>query len=38
LLIPDIQHVPHREAPEQTLAAIDEFRARLLQDHLAAAR
>jgi pimeloyl-ACP methyl ester carboxylesterase len=42
LLIPGIQHVPHREAPERTLAAIAEFRARLLPDHederLAAAR
>ncbi|MBN8964610.1 MAG: alpha/beta hydrolase [Rhizobiales bacterium] len=33
LLIPGIQHVPHREAPEQTLAAVAEFRARLLRGH-----
>jgi pimeloyl-ACP methyl ester carboxylesterase len=42
LLIPGIQHVPHREAPVQTLAAIVDFRERLLPDHederLAAAR
>jgi len=30
LLLPGIQHVPHREAPEPTLRAIAEFAARLL--------
>jgi pimeloyl-ACP methyl ester carboxylesterase len=30
LLIPGIQHIPHREAPEATLRAIAEFSARLL--------
>jgi pimeloyl-ACP methyl ester carboxylesterase len=30
LLIPDIQHIPHREAPEATLKAIVEFAGRLL--------
>ena len=33
LLIPGIQHVPHREAPEVTLKAIAEFAQRLLQEH-----
>jgi len=31
LLIPGIQHIPHREAPEVTLQAIAEFSLRLLQ-------
>ena len=33
LLIPGIQHVPHREAPEATLAAIAAFCQRLLHEH-----
>ena len=32
LLLPDIKHVPHREAPEQTLEAIAEFCRRLLPE------
>jgi pimeloyl-ACP methyl ester carboxylesterase len=36
LLIPGIQHVPHREAPEVTLAAIKEFCGRLLGEHAGA--
>ena len=33
LLIPGIQHIPHREAPEVTLAAITDFGRRLLREH-----
>jgi pimeloyl-ACP methyl ester carboxylesterase len=33
LLVPGIQHVPHREAPEVTLNAIAEFSQRLLGEH-----
>lgn len=33
LLIPGIQHIPHREAPEVTLKAIAEFSQRLLREH-----
>ena len=33
LLIPGIQHVPHREAPEVTLKAIADFAGRLLHRH-----
>jgi pimeloyl-ACP methyl ester carboxylesterase len=33
LLIPGIQHVPHREAPDVTLKAIADFGARLLTQH-----
>jgi len=33
LLIPGIQHIPHREAPEATLAAIAAFCQRLLREH-----
>jgi pimeloyl-ACP methyl ester carboxylesterase len=32
LLIPGIQHIPHREAPEATLQAIAEFAGRLLPE------
>jgi pimeloyl-ACP methyl ester carboxylesterase len=32
LLIPGIQHIPHREAPEPTLKAIAEFCRRLLRE------
>jgi len=37
LMIPGIQHIPHREAPEVTLKAITEFAARLLDERLGAA-
>jgi pimeloyl-ACP methyl ester carboxylesterase len=37
LLIPGIQHVPHREAPERTLEAITDFARRLLREPAAAA-
>ena len=37
LLMPGIRHVPHREAAEQTLQAIDDFGGRLLRQHEAAA-
>ena len=30
LALPDAKHVPHREAPEQTLAAVAEFIERAL--------
>jgi pimeloyl-ACP methyl ester carboxylesterase len=33
MLIPDIKHVPHREAPEITLAAIAGFCDRILREH-----
>jgi pimeloyl-ACP methyl ester carboxylesterase len=33
LLLPDIKHVPHREAPDVTLNAIAEFCRRLLREH-----
>jgi pimeloyl-ACP methyl ester carboxylesterase len=33
LLIPGIQHIPHREAPEATLNAIADFCRRLLPEH-----
>jgi pimeloyl-ACP methyl ester carboxylesterase len=33
LLIPGIQHIPHREAPEVTLKAIADFSRRLLHEH-----
>ena len=33
LLIPGIQHIPHREAPEATLNAIADFCRRLLDEH-----
>jgi pimeloyl-ACP methyl ester carboxylesterase len=32
LMIPGIQHVPHREAPDETLEAIAEFAQRLLNE------
>ena len=32
LLVPDIKHVPHREAPEITLKAIADFAGRLLRE------
>jgi pimeloyl-ACP methyl ester carboxylesterase len=32
LLIPGIQHIPHREAPEVTLKAIADFAGRLLHE------
>ena len=35
LLIPGIQHVPHREAPEVTLKAIADFGSRLLPERAA---
>jgi pimeloyl-ACP methyl ester carboxylesterase len=41
LLLPNIKHVPHREAPDTTLQAVAEFAHRLLGEHegaLAAAR
>jgi pimeloyl-ACP methyl ester carboxylesterase len=37
LMIPGIQHIPHREAPEVTLKAITEFAARLLDERQGAA-
>jgi pimeloyl-ACP methyl ester carboxylesterase len=37
LLIPNTQHVPHREAAEQTLKAIAGFNGRLLREHEGAA-
>ena len=37
LLIPGIQHVPHREAPEVTLKAIADFCRRLLASTSSAA-
>jgi pimeloyl-ACP methyl ester carboxylesterase len=37
LLIPGVQHVPHREAPEVTLAAVSDFVNRLLRDRDAGA-
>ena len=33
VLIPGIQHIPHREAPEATLNAIADFCRRLLPEH-----
>ena len=36
LLIPGIQHIPHREAPEVTLKAIADLSRRLLREHEAA--
>jgi pimeloyl-ACP methyl ester carboxylesterase len=33
LLMPNIKHVPHREAPDATLAAIADFCNRLLPEH-----
>jgi pimeloyl-ACP methyl ester carboxylesterase len=33
LLMPGVKHVPHREAPEATLAAITAFCRRMLVDH-----
>jgi pimeloyl-ACP methyl ester carboxylesterase len=32
-LLPGVRHVPHREAPDKTLAAAAEFANRLLHDH-----
>jgi pimeloyl-ACP methyl ester carboxylesterase len=32
-VLPGIRHVPHREAPEQTLQAVGDFVNRLLRDH-----
>ena len=36
LLMPDVKHIPHREAPDATLAAIAGFCSRLLREHGAA--
>jgi pimeloyl-ACP methyl ester carboxylesterase len=33
LMLPDVGHIPHREAPEVTLKAIAEFCGRLLREH-----
>ena len=32
LLLPDARHIPHREAPTETLAAIVDFSRRLLRE------
>jgi pimeloyl-ACP methyl ester carboxylesterase len=32
-VLPDVRHAPHREGPDQTLAAVTEFVYRLLHDH-----
>jgi pimeloyl-ACP methyl ester carboxylesterase len=37
LMIPGIQHIPHREAPDVTLEAISDFCDRLLREHEGAA-